>query len=57
MNCLRDAGICGKEIDELILVGSMTRIPLVQKIVEEIFKRVPTMRPRRSSGYGCCFKG
>jgi len=40
-NALRDAGISPKEIDEVILVGGSTRIPLVQKLVKEIFGKEP----------------
>ncbi|KAI8537095.1 hypothetical protein RHMOL_Rhmol10G0307800 [Rhododendron molle] len=42
--CLTDARILGEKIDELILVGGMTRIPVVQNIVREIFKGVSSMR-------------
>ena len=34
---LRDAGVTPREIDEVILVGGMTRIPRVQHLVKEIF--------------------
>jgi len=38
---LDDAGIETSAIDEVILVGGMTRMPLVQKRVEELFGRPP----------------
>jgi molecular chaperone DnaK len=38
---LKDAGITVKDIDEVVLVGGMTRMPLVQKKVEEFFGRKP----------------
>src|SRR5205814_5655593 len=38
---LTDAGIDPKKIDEVVLVGGSTRIPLVQKLVTEYFGKVP----------------
>jgi molecular chaperone DnaK len=39
---VRDAGIAMSEIDELIMVGGMTRMPAVQAKVAEIFGKEPT---------------
>ena len=38
---LEDAGLSAKDIDEVILVGGMTRMPAVGKIVKEIFGKEP----------------
>jgi molecular chaperone DnaK len=38
---LEDAGLSISEIDEVVLVGGMTRMPMVQKKVEAIFGRPP----------------
>ncbi len=38
---LKDAGLAVKDIDEVILVGGMTRMPLVQKRVEDFFGKKP----------------
>ena len=36
---LKDAGISVGDIEEVILVGGMTRMPLVQKVVEDFFAK------------------
>ena len=38
---IKDAGITPKDIDEVILVGGMTRMPRVQQKVKEIFGKEP----------------
>ena len=38
---LKDAGIKKEDVNEIILVGGMTRMPLVQKKVEEFFGKKP----------------
>jgi len=38
---LADAGLEPKDIDEAVLVGGSTRIPLVRRLVEELFGRAP----------------
>jgi molecular chaperone DnaK len=40
---LADAKISAAELDEIILVGGMTRMPLVQRIVAETFGRTPNV--------------
>jgi molecular chaperone DnaK len=40
-NCLRDAGLKTSEIDEVILVGGMTRMPKVQEVVKQFFGKEP----------------
>ncbi len=39
LNALKDAGLTNSDIDEVILVGGTTRIPMVQEIVKEIFNK------------------
>jgi len=41
LNAIKDAGISAGDIDEVILVGGMTRMPKVQEIVKEIFGKEP----------------
>jgi len=38
---LKDAGLKAAEIDEVVLVGGMTRMPKVQKVVKNIFGKDP----------------
>jgi molecular chaperone DnaK len=38
---LKDAGLSPKDIDEVVLVGGSTRIPLVQKLVQDYFGKEP----------------
>ncbi len=40
-NALKDAGLKASDIDEVILVGGMTRMPKVQEIVKDFFGREP----------------
>ncbi len=38
---LKDAGLSKSDVDDVLLVGGMTRMPLVQEKVEELFGRKP----------------
>ena len=40
---LKDAGFSKGDIDEVILVGGMTRMPIIQKTVEQFFGKKPNM--------------
>ena len=40
-NALKDAGLKASEINEVILVGGSTRIPLVQQTVKDFFGKEP----------------
>jgi molecular chaperone DnaK len=40
-NALKDAGISAKDIDEVILVGGMTRMPKVIEVVKNFFGKEP----------------
>jgi molecular chaperone DnaK len=39
--CIKDSGLAKSAIDEVILVGGMTRMPAVQRRVKEIFGKEP----------------
>ncbi len=40
-DCIRDAGVTVERIDEVVLVGGSTRIPLVRSAVEVLFRAKP----------------
>jgi molecular chaperone DnaK len=40
-NCMKDAGLTPEQIDEVVLVGGSTRIPLVRQAVESLFRARP----------------
>src|SRR6184192_709095 len=40
-NCLRDAGMAADKIDELVLVGGMTRMPKVVDTARDLVKKTP----------------
>jgi molecular chaperone DnaK len=40
-SAIKDAGLQAAEIDEVVLVGGMTRMPKVQEIVKQLFGREP----------------
>ncbi len=37
INALKDAGLKPEQIDEVVLVGGSTRVPMVQRVVKELF--------------------
>jgi molecular chaperone DnaK len=58
-NAIRDAGISTSDINEVILVGGSTRIPAVQKIVEDYFGKVPSkgVNPDEVVAVGAAIQG
>jgi molecular chaperone DnaK len=41
VQCLKDAGISAKDVDEVVLVGGQTRMPAVQEMVKQVFNKEP----------------
>ena len=58
-NAMRDAGLSNSEIDEVILVGGSTRIPAVQKMVEDFFGKAPSkgVNPDEVVAIGAAIQG
>ena len=56
---LADSGFSTSEIDEVILVGGTTRIPLVQQKVKDLFEREPnrTVNPDEVVAVGAAIQG
>ncbi|HEX5066960.1 MAG TPA: molecular chaperone DnaK [Myxococcota bacterium] len=56
---LKDAGYSASEIDEVVLVGGSTRIPMVQKKVSELFGKEPnrTVNPDEVVAVGAAVQG
>jgi molecular chaperone DnaK len=41
MQCLKDAGITARDVNEVVLVGGQTRMPAVQEMVKQVFNKEP----------------
>ena len=56
---LKDAEITPSEIDEILLVGGSTRVPAVQALVRDIFKKEPTkgINPDEAVAVGAAIQG
>ncbi len=58
-NAISEAGISTSDIDEVILVGGSSRIPAVQKVVEDFFGKVPSkgVNPDEVVAVGAAIQG
>lgn len=58
-SCLKDAKIQKSKIDEVVLVGGMTRMPKVQALVENFFGKVPnkSVNPDEAVAVGAAIQG
>jgi molecular chaperone DnaK len=56
---LRDAGLAATDIDEVVLVGGMTRMPAVQERVQKIFGKMPNkgVNPDEVVALGAAIQG
>ena len=58
-SALKDAGLKPGDVDEVILVGGSTRIPMVQEKVKEVFEKEPnrTVNPDEVVAVGAAIQG
>lgn len=58
-NCLKDAGLKKENIDEVLLVGGMTRMPRIQSHVEKLFGKAPIkgVNPDEAVAIGAAIQG
>ncbi len=56
---MKDAGVTASQIDEVILVGGSTRIPAIQKLVEDFFGKAPSkgVNPDEVVAIGAAIQG
>jgi molecular chaperone DnaK len=56
---MKDAGVTAGDIDEVILVGGMTRMPKVQEAVEQLFGKAPRkdVNPDEAVAVGAAIQG
>jgi molecular chaperone DnaK len=56
---MSDAGVTAADIDEVILVGGMTRMPKVQEVVEQLFGKAPRkdVNPDEAVAAGAAIQG
>ncbi|MCQ2403886.1 MAG: molecular chaperone DnaK [Lentisphaeria bacterium] len=59
MNCLRDAKLSSGEINEVVMVGGMSRMPLVNKTASDIFGKTPnkSVNPDECVAMGAAIQG
>ncbi|CAD8173662.1 unnamed protein product [Paramecium octaurelia] len=58
-NCIKDSGLDKSKIDEVILVGGMSRMPKVQKLVQDLFNKPPnkSVNPDEAVSIGAAIQG
>ncbi len=58
-SALQNAGMSASEVDEVILVGGSTRIPAIQKVVEDFFGKAPSkgVNPDEVVAVGAAIQG
>ena len=59
ISCLKDAGIKKEDINDVLLVGGMSRMPIVSGIVKEIYGKDPSkgVNPDEAVAMGAAIQG
>merc|ERR1712056_6598 len=59
LSCNKDAGLSPNDIDEVLLVGGSTRMPLVSSVVKEIYGKDPSkaVNPDEAVAMGAAIQG
>jgi molecular chaperone DnaK len=58
-NCLKDSGLTKDKIDDVLLVGGMTRMPKVQELVKKFYGKEPSkaVNPDEAVAIGAAIQG
>merc|ERR1712170_222208 len=58
-NCLKDSGVSKDKIDDVLLVGGMTRMPKVQELVKKFYGKEPSksVNPDEAVAMGAAIQG
>lgn len=58
-NCLKDSGLSKDKVDDIILVGGMTRMPKVQELVKKFYGKDPSkaVNPDEAVAVGAAIQG
>jgi len=59
LKAIKDAGVQTKDVNEVVLVGGMTRMPKVQEMVQDIFGKEPnkSVNPDEAVAIGAAIQG
>jgi len=57
--CNKDAGVKASEIDDVLLVGGMTRMPMVEDVIKKVYNKSPSrsVNPDEAVAMGAAIQG
>ena len=58
-NCIKESGVSKDKIDEVLLIGGMTRMPKAQTLVQNFFGKIPSksINPDEAVSVGAALQG